>query len=154
MFCSFLCYNAQNDIQILLRIDKFFRLPKHWLLLSSLITEKKKSFVCTYLSCTSLLSFMELFSKITFFSCIPAKLVVVSFPKASAKLQGLFQTTKFFGRKFSENFSVRSAKTSYAPYSQRVKAHKKILARRALFVPPKAQGPLPCRDANANLDLS
>ena len=84
---------------------------------------------------------MELFSKITFFSCIPAKLVVVSFPKASAKLQGLFQTTKFFGRKFSENFSARSAKTFHAPYSQRVKAHKKFFARRALFCSYKGAGP-------------
>ena len=83
---------------------------------------------------------MEFLSKITFF-LHPGELTVVSFPKASAKLHGLSETTKFFGRKFSENFSARSAKTFYAPYSQSVKAHKKFFARRALFCSYKGAGP-------------
>ena len=46
---------------------------------------------------------MEFLSKITFF-LHPGELTVVSFPKASAKLHGLCELTKFFRKKFLENF--------------------------------------------------
>lgn len=67
---------------------------------------------------------MEFLSKITFF-LHPGELTVVSFPKASAKLHGLCELTKFFGKKFLENFRMLSRKLRYAPYSHGFKAHKK-----------------------------
>ena len=66
---------------------------------------------------------MEFLSKITFF-LHPGELAVVSFPKASAKLHGLCELTKFFGKKFLENFRRLSRKLRYAPYSHGFKAHK------------------------------
>ena len=66
---------------------------------------------------------MEFLSKITFF-LHPGKLAVVSFPKASAKLHGLCELTKFFRKKFLEKFRRLSRKLCYAPYSHGFKAHK------------------------------
>ena len=77
---------------------------------------------------------MEFLSKITFF-LHPGELAVVSFPKASAKLHGLCELTKFFGKKFLENFRRLSRKLHYAPYSHGFKAHKKILPESAFLVP-------------------
>ena len=81
---------------------------------------------------------MEFLSKITFF-LHPGELVVVSFPKASAKLHGLCELTKFFGKKFLENFRRLSRKLCYAPYSHGFKAHKKILPESAFLVPTKGE---------------
>ena len=52
---------------------------------------------------------MEFLSKITFF-LHPGELAVVSFPKASAKLHGLCELTKFFGKKFLEKISETKPK--------------------------------------------
>ena len=79
---------------------------------------------------------MEFLSKITFF-LHPGELAVVSFPKASAKLHGLCELAKFFGKKFLENFRRLSRKLRYAPYSHGFKAHKKILPESAFLVPTK-----------------
>ena len=77
---------------------------------------------------------MEFLSKITFF-LHPGELAVVSFPKASAKLHGLCELTKFFRKKFLENFRMLSRKIRYAPYSHGFKAHKKFLPESAFLVP-------------------
>ena len=66
---------------------------------------------------------MEFLSKITFF-LHPGELAVVSFPKASAKLHGLCELTKFFRKKFLEKFRRLSRKLRYAPYYHGFKAHK------------------------------
>ena len=55
---------------------------------------------------------MEFLSKITFF-LHPGELAVVSFPKASAKLHGLCELTKFFGKKFLEKLVFVKWKDSY-----------------------------------------
>ena len=135
MFCSFLCYNAQNDILSLLsRIDKFVYPSTDF---SSLHNSEKTS-VCTYLSLLYF-SFKVLWNffqrSLSFLH--PGELTVVSFPKASAKLHGLCELTKFFGKKFLENFRRLSRKLRYAPYSHGFKAHKKILPESAFLVPTK-----------------
>ena len=149
MFCSFLCYNAQNDIQILLaRIDKFFWLPKHWLPLSF------KSFVCTYLSCTSLLSFMELFSKITFFSASRRNSLLFRSRKRVQNYRVYSKPPNFSAGNFQKIFSPEARKPLMRLILNALRHTKNFSPAAHFFVPTKAQGPLPCRDANANLDLS
>ena len=152
MFCSFLCYNAQNDILSLSsRIDKFVYPSTDF---SSLHNSEKTS-VCTYLSLLYF-SFKVLWNffqrSLSFLH--PGELVVVSFPKASAKLHGLCELTKFFGKKFLKNFRRLSRKLRYAPYSHGFKAHKKNLPENAFLVPTKGGLVQTRRDANANLCLS
>ena len=56
MFCSFLCYNAQNDILSLSsRIDKFVYPSTDFSSLHN--TQKKLLSALIFLSCTSLLKF-------------------------------------------------------------------------------------------------
>ena len=78
---------------------------------------------------------MEFLSKISFFFLHPGELALVSFPKASAKLHGLCELTKFFRKKFSGIFRRLSQKLRYAPYSHGFKAHKKNYPSRAFLVP-------------------
>ena len=96
---------------------------------------------------------MEFLSKITFF-LHPGKLAVVSFPKASAKLHGLCELTKFFRKNFLEKFRRLSRKLRYAPYSHGFKAHKNFSPESAFLVPTKGGLVQTRRDANANLCLS
>ena len=105
-------------------------------LTSALSIIQKKTSVCTYLSLLYF-SFKVLWNffqrSLSFLH--PGELAVVSFPKASAKLHGLCELTKFFGKKFLKNFRRLSRKLRYAPYSHGFKAHKKFLPESAFLVP-------------------
>ena len=142
MFCSFLCYNAQNDILSLSsRIDKFVYPSTDF---SSLHNSEKTS-VCTYLSLLYF-SFKVLwnFFQRSLSFCIPV----------NSKLHGLCELTKFFRKKFLENFRRLSRKLCYAPYSHGFKAHKIFSPENAFLVPTKGELVQTRRDANANLCLS
>ena len=105
-------------------------------LTSALSIIQKKTSVCTYLSLLYF-SFKVLWNffqrSLSFLH--PGELAVVSFPKASAKLHGLCELTKFFRKKFLEKFRRLSRKLRYAPYSHGFKAHKNFSPESAFLVP-------------------